>query len=169
MAKCGAKTEIYSRVCGYFRPVSNWNKGKKEEFKERKNFKITAGVLVLFSALFLSSCSHNTSSFTVGTRLNAGLDPQNATANFSYTDGLNVVDVSRENSSWDLEIDSENGVSIENGKVNGVKRIRREVGPQITGYLVDLIDKNPALAADYVKAMKSYWEYRAKAIPAESK
>ena len=31
MAKCGAKTEIYSRVCGYFRPVSNWNKGKKEE------------------------------------------------------------------------------------------------------------------------------------------
>jgi ribonucleoside-triphosphate reductase len=35
MAKCGEKTEIYSRVCGYFRPVSNWNKGKKEEFKER--------------------------------------------------------------------------------------------------------------------------------------
>ena len=28
MSKCGAKTEIYSRVCGYFRPVSNWNKGK---------------------------------------------------------------------------------------------------------------------------------------------
>jgi len=169
MAKCGAKTEIYSRVCGYFRPVSNWNKGKKEEFKERKAFKIPASVLVLFSALLFYGCSHNTSSFTVGTRLNAGLDPQNATANVSYVDGLNVVDVSRENSSWDLEIDSENGVSIENGKVNGVKRIRREVGPQITGYLVDLIDKNPALAADYVKAMKSYWEYRAKAIPAESK
>ncbi len=36
--KCGAKTEVYSRVCGYFRPVSNWNKGKKEEFKERKTF-----------------------------------------------------------------------------------------------------------------------------------
>ena len=31
MAKCGMKTEIYSRVCGYFRPVANWNKGKKEE------------------------------------------------------------------------------------------------------------------------------------------
>ena len=26
MAKCGEKTEVYSRVCGYFRPVSNWNK-----------------------------------------------------------------------------------------------------------------------------------------------
>lgn len=40
MSKCAAKTEIYSRVCGYFRPVSNWNKGKKEEFKDRKTFKI---------------------------------------------------------------------------------------------------------------------------------
>lgn len=63
MAKCGAKTEIYSRVCGYFRPVSNWNKGKKEEFKERKSFKIPPAVLVLvlISALFLfpvlSGCS----------------------------------------------------------------------------------------------------------------
>lgn len=170
MSKCGAKTEIYSRVCGYFRPVSNWNKGKKEEFRERKHFKVTAVLLAMFAALFLvAGCSHNTGAFTIGTRMNFGIDPQNATANFSYVDGLNVVDVSRENSSWDLEIDSENGVSIENGKVNGVKRIRREVGPQITGYLVDLIEKNPDLAADYVKAIKSYWEYRAKAIPAESK
>ena len=40
MKKCGEKTEVYSRVCGYFRPVSNWNKGKQEEFKERKLFKI---------------------------------------------------------------------------------------------------------------------------------
>ena len=38
MAKCGNKTEIYSRVCGYFRPVSSWNKGKKEEFKDRKTY-----------------------------------------------------------------------------------------------------------------------------------
>ena len=38
MAKCGQKTEIYSRVVGYFRPVSDWNKGKKEEFKDRKTY-----------------------------------------------------------------------------------------------------------------------------------
>ena len=37
MAKCGAQTEVYSRVCGYFRPVSNWN---KEEFKDRKTFEV---------------------------------------------------------------------------------------------------------------------------------
>ncbi len=34
------KCEIYSRVVGFIRPVSNWNKGKKEEFKERTHYKI---------------------------------------------------------------------------------------------------------------------------------
>lgn len=33
------KCEVYSRVTGYLRPVSYWNKGKKEEFKMRKTFK----------------------------------------------------------------------------------------------------------------------------------
>jgi hypothetical protein len=36
--KCGLDCEIYSRVCGYFRPVANWNKGKQQEFKDRLNF-----------------------------------------------------------------------------------------------------------------------------------
>jgi ribonucleoside-triphosphate reductase len=39
MAKCGLRTEVYSRVCGYFRPVANWNRGKKEEFKDRRTYK----------------------------------------------------------------------------------------------------------------------------------
>ncbi len=38
MSKCNQKTEIYSRVTGYFRPVANWNKGKREEFKDRKTY-----------------------------------------------------------------------------------------------------------------------------------
>lgn len=114
-------------------------------------------------AVLAAGCSHNTGTFTIGTRVNAGLDPQNATANISYTDGLNVVDVSRENSSWDLEIDAENGVSVDgsSGNIQGIKRIRRDVGPQITGYLVDLAATNPELAASYVDAMKYYWQYRA--------
>lgn len=28
--------EIYSRFSGYYRPVENWNKGKKKEFQDRK-------------------------------------------------------------------------------------------------------------------------------------
>ena len=33
------KCEVYSRVVGYLSPVSEWNKGKKEEYKDRQNFK----------------------------------------------------------------------------------------------------------------------------------
>lgn len=40
MSSCNAKCEVYSRVCGYFRPVANWNKGKQQEFQDRKTFKI---------------------------------------------------------------------------------------------------------------------------------
>ena len=32
------KTEVYSRVVGYMRPVSGWNKGKKAEFADRVAF-----------------------------------------------------------------------------------------------------------------------------------
>ena len=38
--KCGEPCEVYSRVVGYLRPVSQWNKGKKEEFKIRKTFEV---------------------------------------------------------------------------------------------------------------------------------
>ena len=37
---CGARTEIYSRITGYYRPVNNWNDGKSQEFKERKTYDI---------------------------------------------------------------------------------------------------------------------------------
>ncbi len=36
--ECGAETEVYSRVVGYLRPVKQWNKGKREEFRTRKTF-----------------------------------------------------------------------------------------------------------------------------------
>ena len=37
--KCGNKTEVYSRVVGFYRPVQQWNDGKQQEFKERVPFK----------------------------------------------------------------------------------------------------------------------------------
>ena len=114
------------------------------------------------AAFLLAGCGHNAGSFTIGTRINAGLDPQNATANISYTDGLNVLDASRENSGWDIEVDADNGVSVDKqtGAIKGIKRLRREVGPQITGYLVELAAKDPEMAKLYVEAVKNYWEYR---------
>lgn len=33
---CGEKTEIYSRITGYYRPVQNWNDGKVQEFEDRQ-------------------------------------------------------------------------------------------------------------------------------------
>ncbi len=38
--KCGAETEIYSRITGYYRPLKNWNDGKQKEFKDRKEYVI---------------------------------------------------------------------------------------------------------------------------------
>ena len=38
--KCGAETEVYSRITGYYRPVKNWNAGKTQEFKDRKTYKV---------------------------------------------------------------------------------------------------------------------------------
>jgi anaerobic ribonucleoside-triphosphate reductase len=35
------RTEVYSRVVGYLRPVKGYNKGKKEEFHMRKNYKLS--------------------------------------------------------------------------------------------------------------------------------
>lgn len=37
---CGKKTEVYSRITGYYRPVQNWNDGKLEEFKMRRVYDI---------------------------------------------------------------------------------------------------------------------------------
>ena len=46
--ECGGKTEVYSRITGYYRPVQNWNDGKSQEYKHRKvydieNSKLTHG------------------------------------------------------------------------------------------------------------------------------
>ncbi len=30
------RTEVYSRVVGYYRPVQDWNRGKREEFEQRE-------------------------------------------------------------------------------------------------------------------------------------
>jgi len=37
---CHKKTEVYSRITGYYRPVQNWNDGKAQEFKDRKTYAV---------------------------------------------------------------------------------------------------------------------------------
>lgn len=42
--ECGADCEVYSRIVGYIRPVSQWNKGKQMEFQNRKTFEISENI-----------------------------------------------------------------------------------------------------------------------------
>ncbi len=38
--RCGKKTEVYSRVVGYIRPIQQWNEGKQHEFHQRKMYRV---------------------------------------------------------------------------------------------------------------------------------
>ena len=42
--ECGEKTEVYSRITGYYRPVQNWNDGKSQEYKDRAVYDIGTSV-----------------------------------------------------------------------------------------------------------------------------
>jgi len=44
--QCGAETEVWSRVVGYLRPVRNFNKGKQEEYRERRKYVIRQAELI---------------------------------------------------------------------------------------------------------------------------
>jgi ribonucleoside-triphosphate reductase len=45
MSQCKEVMEVFSRVCGYYRPTSSWNKGKQEEYRMRKTFKLNDEVV----------------------------------------------------------------------------------------------------------------------------
>ena len=55
---CHKKTEVYSRITGYYRPVQNWNIGKTQEFNERKEYKpeIRATMPLLFTTKTCPNC-----------------------------------------------------------------------------------------------------------------
>ncbi|MDR2850248.1 MAG: ribonucleoside triphosphate reductase [Verrucomicrobiota bacterium] len=38
---CAKRTEVYSRVVGYIRPIQQWNEGKQHEFRQRKTYRVT--------------------------------------------------------------------------------------------------------------------------------
>lgn len=42
---CGRKTEVYSRITGYYRPVQNWNDGKLQEYANRTEYDVARSVL----------------------------------------------------------------------------------------------------------------------------
>ena len=58
--ECGEKTEVYSRITGYYRPVQNWNDGKSQEFKDRKVYDIANSKLTAKEATEACACEEKT-------------------------------------------------------------------------------------------------------------
>ncbi|HOZ48186.1 MAG TPA: ribonucleoside triphosphate reductase [Candidatus Hydrogenedentes bacterium] len=42
--QCGGECEVWSRVVGYLRPVSNFNEGKRQEYREREKFRLVGNL-----------------------------------------------------------------------------------------------------------------------------
>ena len=99
--------------------------------------------------LFAAGCSHNPAIFTIGKQFKIGTTEY---GEISYINGLAIVDCSRENSSWELEIDDEDGITFDKATntIKGVRKIRRIIGKQVTGYLVDLAKVDKCIANEYV-------------------
>ena len=140
--------------------------------KEIKQFSIAdcfgiliAIIIATLIAVFCAGCGHNTGTFLMGTMAKIGLDSQNAIPTITYVDGFQATDISRENSGWVVEIDATSGITTDKqGNVKGIRSIKRYIGPQITGNLVDLSKTNPELAASYVKAVENFWAFQSKLL-----
>ena len=63
---CGEKTEVYSRITGYYRPVQNWNDGKSQEYKQRKTYAIATSVFTGGTAQKEECACEETSAPVVG-------------------------------------------------------------------------------------------------------
>ena len=109
--------------------------------------------LMISMLVLIAGCSHNPAIFTMGKRTNIGFDPASMSANISWTDGLNIIDIPRENSSFSIEVDEAMGLKFDpvTNTIQGVKKITRRTGVQVSGYLVELAESNPELAAKYLE------------------
>ncbi len=60
--ECGETAEVYSRITGYYRPVQNWNAGKTQEYKERREYNIETSVLTHDGPIKESACEKQSES-----------------------------------------------------------------------------------------------------------
>ena len=56
---CNSKTEVYSRITGYYRPVQNWNDGKLQEYANRTEYDIDNSVLKRPTSSMVTISNHN--------------------------------------------------------------------------------------------------------------
>ena len=106
--------------------------------------------LVATLALLLCSCSHNPAALVLGRQIKLGTAEY---GDLTYLNGFSLVDCSRENSEWQIDINDSDGISFDpaTNTLKGVKSIRRRIGKQVTGYLNDLAENSPEAAIEYLK------------------
>ena len=130
--------------------------GKQQQAKPTVMDYLFASMVVLLALVFLAimcGCSHNPAQFVLGEQTRLGFGDYGT---FNAMEGLIINDIPRENTAFMLELDSEHGVSYDpaSGTVKGVKAITRIVGPQVTGYLVELAEVSPDAAIEYIRRAK---------------
>ena len=137
MDKCGEKCEVYSRVTGYFRPVANWNKGKKEEFAERKTYKVVGILAALVALAVCAGCGHNAITYGKGFAAETTFNPETYALGVSVRYGNILTVAVRENSEIEVESDGEAGK--DSGATGTRDKVCIKIGKQITGYYCDAI------------------------------
>lgn len=109
--------------------------------------------ILLFICLMSAGCSHNALVYHNGTYTNIGFSPKNYDLGVQYFSGESVSVGTRENSSVEITYKKDNNtLDFKNAKSEtaGIDKIKYTIGPQITGYLVDLAKENPELATKYI-------------------
>ena len=131
---CGEKTEVYSRITGYYRPVQNWNDGKTQEFNDRKVYNIEKSVLNLKEKIEEASPSQNTCSLADGNYLFTTATCPNCKIAYSLLDkaGFNYTKLlANENAELATELKIKQAptlVVISNGEISkyvGVSEIKK--------------------------------------------
>lgn len=110
--------------------------------------------ILLFICLMLAGCSHNALVYHNGIYTNIGFSPKTYDVGVQYFSGELVSVGSRENSSVEITYKKDKDIlDFKNAKSEtaGIDKIKYTIGPQITGYLVDLVKENPDLAAKYLE------------------
>ncbi len=69
---CHKKTEVWSRITGYYRPVQNWNDGKAQEFADRKEYNLQNSILKARDAFDKRPSAPNPADETGGEAINDG-------------------------------------------------------------------------------------------------
>ncbi len=104
-------------------------------------FTATFAILVV---LLLAGCSHNFGVCVIGKGVIVG------EAGFQFFNGFALLDTSRENSSWSIELTDEDAPASAGSNFKGVRKITRTLGRQASGYLVDLAKEDPKAVEDWL-------------------